>query len=194
MPTKKDRDPNLAKGVGDVFLANACRFIDKALFDPDPNTVNIMEMITSATEICFAIELYLKAIWIQAGMNVPEIHELWPLFKRIPVPAVKDLVESHYESQAAELAGKVPTAELQVEITSGSPPVHEPKVVQSPMTLKEVLICSSDGFRSWRYIYESVPLGQTKMVIFPMARLKIIAEILRSVKVTPFVVEKNPSR
>jgi HEPN domain-containing protein len=186
-------DPNIAIVAGDGFYRNADLFVttlEKLLKRAEAGEISMNDVpldigfvIAAATEMCLAVELYLKAIWIRLGLDVPDTHNLWKLFKDLPSSEFAEVIYQVYEKQNAELPPGGP-ALARLYLSVGTEEDHE---LERPElhSVKDVLKYCEDGFVTWRYLFEKGEHGKTLAFDFPFARLKIIAQILRNIKYGP---------
>lgn len=111
------------------------------------------DLVACATNLAFAIELYLKALLILLDLKVPQVHNLRDLYDRIPQP-VRTLIESVYDTawpdQVHQLRGRV-------AITLAKGPPEKPQwddYSKERLALPDLLARSKNLFQSWRYIFE----------------------------------------
>jgi HEPN domain-containing protein len=111
------------------------------------------DLVACATNIGFAIELYLKALLIYLDLPVPHEHNLRVLYDKIPQP-VRELIESVYDTalpdQVRQLYGRV-------SFTIAKGPLEEPPrddYTKVSLALPDLLARSRNLFPSWRYIFE----------------------------------------
>ncbi len=120
------------------------------------------ELPVAATNLGFALELYLKSIRAWVGLENPETHDLWVLYKSLPVE-VKHDIESLYQP---ELDSKPPTEILTlrtvVELShTGTPSSPEfPKSTPLQRDVSNLLRRTKSLAVAWRYPQDSVPLGK----------------------------------
>lgn len=153
---KKERSSQAALMCGEAFQRLAQEFIPKigAIKEKSSQAMSneLGDLVACATNIGFAIELYLKALLTQLYLQVPPVHDLRTLYDAIPQP-IRELIESVYNTalpdQVRQLYGRV-----SFTIARGppeQPPWDDSKVSQA---LPDVLARSRDLFQSWRYIFE----------------------------------------
>ncbi|MFZ2147987.1 MAG: hypothetical protein WAV28_12265 [Sedimentisphaerales bacterium] len=158
---KKERDSQAALVCGEAFQRLSKEFISRigAIKEKSSQAMSneLGDMVVCATNLGFAIELYLKALLTQFDLPVPQVHDLRALYDMIPQP-VRAIIESVYDTalpeQARQLYGRV-------SITLAKSPIEGP--IEEPLwddyskvssALPDVLARSRDLFQSWRYIFE----------------------------------------
>jgi hypothetical protein len=154
---KKERSSQAALVCGEAFQGLAQEFIPKigAIKEKSSQAMSneLGNLVACATNIGFAIELYLKALLTQQNLPVPHVHDLRTLYDAIPQP-VRELIESVYDTalpdQVRQLYGRV-------SFTIAKGPLKEPPWddhAKVSVALPDVLARSKDIFQSWRYIFE----------------------------------------
>jgi len=159
--------------IGDAFRKHANVFIKEIEKETDMNKARDRPMqdfgglISSATILALTVELCLKALRILSGMNVPDTHHLWSLYKRLP-QELKNSVEASYDKLNPKEGAEVD--ELQVALHVGRPSAEASQELNElpwpsgEEDLKGVLIRSSDAFATWRYLYEKGQPGKFTML------------------------------
>jgi HEPN domain-containing protein len=153
---EKERDSQAALVCGEAFQRLAKEFISKigAIKEKSSQDMSneLGDLVACATNLGFAIELYLKALLTQLDLPVPQVHDLRALYDSIP-QQVKDIIESVYDTslpeQVRQLYGRV-------SITLAKGPLEEPQWddYKASLALPDLLARSRDLFQSWRYIFE----------------------------------------
>ncbi len=154
---KKERSSQAALVCGEAFQRLAQEFIPRigAIKENSSQAMSseLGDLVACATNIGFAIELYLKALLTQLDLPVPQVHDLRTLYGAIPQP-VRELIESVYDTalpeQVRQLYGRV-------SFTIAKGPLEEPPrddYTKVSLALPDVLARSRDLFQSWRYIFE----------------------------------------
>jgi len=153
---KKERDSQAALVCGEAFQRLAQELIPKigAIKEKSSQAMSseLGDLVACATNIGFAIELYLKALLTQLDLPVPRVHDLRTLYDAIPQP-VRELIESVYDTalpdQVSQLYGRV-------SVTIAKGPLEDPRWDDYKVSpaLPDVLARSRDLFQSWRYIFE----------------------------------------
>ncbi len=110
------------------------------------------DVVVCATNLTFAIELYLKALLSHLELQVPKVHDLISLYKIIPQP-IRTIVEEVYESACLEDKSNLPS----YSFTLAKGPLEVPEwndVSKKSPLLADLLERSKDLFHSWRYVCE----------------------------------------
>ncbi len=119
-------------------------------------------IVSSATNLALALELYLKSIRAGLGLSVPETHNLWGLYKGLP-QNVKKLIEDKYKHKLL-VAGPENLYTVRTAYTisgADAPKLHDFKGSKDEKKdIKSVLKRSSNAFHLWRYVYESIAPGE----------------------------------
>jgi hypothetical protein len=202
-PTMRQDKPNkiynakIAIAAGDSFRKHAHIFL--ATLGSDINVANLRAaqdiggLISSATTLALAVELYLKAHRIIARLPVLETHHLWTLYKTLPV-SLKNIIERNYDKQnpvdGNDSCALVVVVDTDLTDKDEFNKWKERKA--SPDTdnsLKGVLLRSSDAFVSWRYVHEQRNDPKLVELTYEYLRLDLIAHLLRDVAVK--VLEKR---
>jgi hypothetical protein len=113
------------------------------------------DLVACATNLGFAIELYLKALLIWLDLPVPqgrEGHNLRVLYDQIPQPVrsiIEDVYDTMWPEQASQLCGRV-----SITLAKGS--LKEPRWDDYKISpaLPDLLARARNLFPSWRYIFE----------------------------------------
>lgn len=111
---EKERDSQAALVCGEAFQRLAQEFIPRIGIIKKKSSQDMSselgDLVACATNLGFAIELYLKALLTQLDLPVPQVHDLRTLYDAIPQP-VRALIESVYDTkwpeQARQLRGRV---------------------------------------------------------------------------------------
>jgi hypothetical protein len=180
---KKVRDCQAALVCGGAFQRLAEELIPRiGVIDPGPSgsmSDELAGVVACATNLAFAIELYLKALLTQLDLGVPPTHDLRHLYEEIP-RSVREVIESVYNmalpDEVRRLGGRV-------SVTVAKGPLEEPQWndYKVSMALADVLSRSRDLFQSWRYVFEfsepeHSPYQYHK---FEYGALRCAAEVLR---------------
>ena len=131
---------------------------------------NFGRLIASATNISFAIEIYLKAIISHFGSEPKNIHDLLKLFNSLPNKVGSELESIFNESPKSNI-GKVGCFHLR------SNPGMD--VSNKKFDLKSILSSSKDAFVTWRYLYESKEGEEKGDAVFEFHSLELFASILK---------------
>ena len=136
------------------------------------------DLVACATNLAFAIELYLKALLIHFGLSVPQIHDLYDLYSEIPSQA-KALIENTYESSwRKEWLGR----RASITLAKGPPRIpNRDDSSKRSRTLSDLLNRSRGLFESWRYVFESrnVNPSDHEFQEFEYGLLRTAAEAMR---------------
>lgn len=111
------------------------------------------DLVACATNLGFAIELYLKSLLTLVNKSVPKSHDLRDLYDAIPT-SVKELIESVYDTMRPE---QVHQLRGRTSFTLAKGPLDEPQwddYNEVPLVLPDLLARSRDLFYSWRYVFE----------------------------------------
>lgn len=112
------------------------------------------ELVSSATTLALAIELYLKALHIQFASEYARTHDLRRLYDDLPAD-VRVEIESSYDASFLSIR---PGDRGAITIAKGpmAPPAWSDYAKESKK-LRDVLTRSRDVFVSWRYIFAPAP-------------------------------------
>ena len=153
---KKQAKPQDALACGEAFQRLAEEIIPKiGAIKEDPSqgmSHELANLVTCATNLGFAIELYLKALLIHLDLQVPHVHDLRALYDAIPQP-VRAIIENVYD---AALPDEVRRLRGRVSLTLAKGPIENPRWddYRVSLALPDLLTRSRDLFESWRYIFE----------------------------------------
>ena len=183
-------DIGIAILAGDAFFAHSEAFT-KEWFGKDINPAPqltgqfISTLIASATTLALGIELYLKALRMQAGLPIPKTHHLLSLYTDLP-QEMTTAIEDQYERTKPSLPiGKAVGFELVLECGSVPPEVitqWEDKKRKPPdHSLKALLERSSDAFNTWRYLHEVGREGELMIYSYEYGGLTAVAKSLRTI-------------
>ena len=108
-----------------------------------------------ATNLAFALEIYLKCLRIQVGLppraTAGDGHDLWHLYKDLP-PHVRKDIETRYERGRTQPYPTHASISFALQRSPVAPNWND--APQKSMKLEEVLKRSKDTFVSWRYVFE----------------------------------------
>lgn len=138
-------------GLARQFLSSIRQHVNFAWKDAqnDPGG-----LVASATNLSFAVELYLKLLHILLCQPIPHTHNLLQLFSALPQDVQKALIRAYdaIGCPSLEVACGI-ILQLSVRpITNDDPPPEE----CPDHGLRAVLNRGRDAFDTWRYIYERV--------------------------------------
>ncbi len=182
---RKEREPHVALACGEGFQKLAAEFIPRIRAIPEethadsfPNELG--QLVACATNLAFAIELYLKALLTLSDLPVPQTHDLRALYDAIPQP-VRAVVEDVYDTKAPE---QVRQLHGHASFTLAKGPLEKPvwdDHTRVRAALPDLLARSKDLFQSWRYVFEFSPHEDSPYQFhqFEYALLWCAAEALR---------------
>ena len=163
---KKNRDFRLAFQCADSFFGLAKPYFDQIGADLNGGVMAASKdpgsLISAATNLTLAIELYLKSLRTSLQLSVPETHNLWSLYKSLPTN-VKHLIEEKYSQKVASTPDeKLLQLKVAYELATGDGPKAPefPKNENESNEVKQLLKRSANAFQLWRYVYESVKPGE----------------------------------
>ena len=124
--------------------------------EPDSFSSSLSDSVAAATNLAFAIELYIKAILIVSKIDVPQGrdgHKLGTLYAKMP-QHFRDVIEKSYEeTRKKDWNGVYDSITLSIgQVLAGIPKWDDNR--SESFDLQVLLNRSSDIFTSWRYIYE----------------------------------------
>lgn len=152
----KKRSSQAALVCGEAFQRLAEEFISRIGSIKENSSKDMSnelgDLVACATNIGFAIELYLKALLILMDLKVPQRHDLRALYDRIPQP-VRAIIENVYDSALSDEMRQLCS---RASITLAKGPLKEPRWddYKLSLALPDLLTRSKDIFTSWRYIFE----------------------------------------
>jgi hypothetical protein len=145
---------------------------------------NTSNLVSAATNLLLAIELYLKSLLIGSNLNPPRRHDLGELFKYLPSDR-RNAIEARYSRARASREPtqiKIIHAAMQAWPDGGKPIAPRPEdfpPVTGPDTVAGILERAGDSFCAWRYIYESVRQGERYFFItLEYGRLLLLCEVI----------------
>jgi len=152
---QKERDAQTALVCGEAFQRLAAEFLPRigVIKETSAHAMSneLGDLVACATNLGFAIELYLKALLTQLDLPVPQVHDLRALYDAIPQP-VRALIQDTYDTKWPEQLHHLPHHRF----TLAKGPLEEPQwdpYKVSP-SLPDLLARSKDIFQSWRYVFE----------------------------------------
>jgi len=140
------------------------------------------DVSVAVTNLGFALELYLKSIRAWIGLDVPDTHDLWVLYKSIPID-IKNRVEHIYNSAVEARDPKTMFTLYAMIEASPDGPSKQPTFPELPSLRKDasnVLRRAKSLAVSWRYPHDSVKQGQrySEVNCFEHSHLSILADSL----------------
>jgi hypothetical protein len=148
----------IALVCADSFLKTAQSFIDIKRINSDLPEGPIGaygpafgDLAVCATNLAFALEIYLKCLRAQLGLGQARGHDLWELYCGLPSD-IKSEIESRYERGRTNPSPAY--AYISFALTQRpDKPIWQDLGLAS-MNLEDVLKRSKDVFVSWRYVFE----------------------------------------
>ena len=182
----RKRDPRLAMLTADAFARNSKLFTDSLPKDMHQSAnvaaQNLGGLFASATNLALAVELYLKSLMILLRMDIPNTHELWAIFKRLP-PKLRSEIEIEFDSSFDSVPGQ-PVGLLLDVWAGGEPKALLPEILtpaKGKYDIKSVLKRGNNAFVTWRYIYEMGEEGRHVFIEYEYGRLGVLCEILHRI-------------
>jgi len=115
--------------------------------------------------------------------NISEGHDLWKLYKKLPIDIKKNV--EHKYNEANKTKDNV-TAELHLKLSLSDVTEHESglflkknDIKYNDHTLPAVLKRNKSGFTTWRYLYEIKPQERIVIYVYEFGRLIFIAKAIR---------------
>ena len=154
--SKKEFECEAALVCGEAFQRLAEGFIPRihAIKEKSsPHMSNELgDLVACATNLGFAIELYLKALLMQLNIPVPRVHDLRALYDKIH-GLVKEVLESVYDTAMIEDVRRL-RGRVSFTLAKGQPKRPRRDEYKVSLDLPDLLARSRDIFESWRYIFE----------------------------------------
>jgi len=114
------------------------------------------DVVAAATNLAFAIELYIKVILTLSKIPVPlgrEGHDLGKLYAAMPEHFRSVIGRSYEERRKKDWKGRYPSITVSIgQVSAGIPKWNDG--CSESLDLEALLNRSSNIFTSWRYIYE----------------------------------------
>ena len=160
-PIKEIRlyEAHVALKCGEAFQRLAKGFIPKIKLIKEGSSLRWGNqqgnLVASATNLAFSIELCLKALLLLLNLKVPYSHNLSYLYDKIPQP-IRALIEEVYDTK---LPDQVRQLHGYVSYTLAHGPLEKPQWndYKKSSALPDLLARSKDLFQSWRYVFEFRP-------------------------------------
>jgi hypothetical protein len=179
-------DPQTAYRAGRAFYANAGDFFSQVPTDLNDSARFIVgrvgRFVAAVTNLCLAIELYLKCLAIMSGSPVRQTHDLVALFDALPA-ALRTSLESRYKLKVDHLPN-IPVAMIVRIATVDAPPSHDdpsigqPKPHSSGGNLRALLVHEKNAFQTWRYLHEGGKRGEAMFYHVEYYFLGVLASVL----------------
>ncbi|MBI2862013.1 MAG: hypothetical protein HYX89_04255 [Chloroflexi bacterium] len=155
---RKLRDASAAVFCAESFQSLAQPFIERIAQDVKEGSRGpsreLGELVSSATNLALALEIYLKTLRAQLGMPVPRTHDLSKLYDDLP-DAVRTEIEAEYDMASRSLRRGDRVAITVAKGPRTTP--HWQPYGKDRQGLAGLLKRSRHVFESWRYIYEFEP-------------------------------------
>jgi hypothetical protein len=110
------------------------------------------DVVVFATNLTFAIELYLKSLLMLCNLNVPRTHNLIDLYEKLPRPVI-EIIESTYDASWLKQANEL-GVHMGFTFTKGPTKTPEWDNYRERFTLSNLLARSRNLFVDWRYVFE----------------------------------------
>jgi len=137
------------------------------------------DLVVCATNLSFALELYLKALLTHLDVPVAQSHDLRALYDELP-ESIRALIEDVYNSA---LLDEVRRMDGHTSVVFAWGPLEKPRFEDSKVwpILPDLLARSKDLFQSWRYAFEFSPPdgGAYLFRQFEYCFLRCAAEVMR---------------
>lgn len=155
---RQKRDTQTALVCGEAFQRLATQFIPRIPGIKEGHSriasSELGDLAACATNLAFAIELYLKALLTLLGLPVPLNHDPRALYDGIPEP-VRNLIEQTYDAFWPDQLGEWSHVSVSLARGLGEPslPTWDDRA-RSSASLPGLLERSRDLFQTWRYLFE----------------------------------------
>jgi hypothetical protein len=175
-----------AFSVGESFYNVALPVLDDLAAGLQEGANNAAALRTSVgvavTNLGFALEMYLKSLRLLVGVDVPETHDLWALYKSLPVEVKNSLELRYNDSVAAREGTTLFTLSFMVEAAPvGRRPQPEfPKREEVRSDVPNLLRRAGRLAVNWRYPHDAVPFGKRLSPVqnFEHSHLRIFRDAL----------------
>lgn len=138
-------------------------------------------MIAAATNLAFAVELYMKALRIVYGLGPRRIHDLGTLYADLP-SRLRRSIEAAYEAAPKPNVTRYATS-LGISITHKDASLQERATIppgESDESIRAVLERSSNVFEAFRYLHDEGQPGRVTRRLFEYHYLGAAADALRA--------------
>ncbi len=150
------RDVRAGLVCAEAFQKLAEPFIERIATDlregtQDHPSIEIGDLVACATNLAFALELYMKTLLAQLELTIPHTHDLRHLYDAIPHQVRTQIEHDYDDAWRSQWYGR------RASITVAKGPLDQPAwndYRKDSKQLGELLRRSCDLFQSWRYIYE----------------------------------------
>jgi hypothetical protein len=138
--------------------------------EPHPFNRDMADGVAGATNLAFAIELYIKSILYVSKIDVPlrrEGHNLGKLYAAMPEHFKVMIGKSYEETRKDNWFGRTPSITLSVgEMQAGIPKWDDNR--SESWDIETLLVRSADVFTCWRYIFEFKKLEKGEWQFYPL--------------------------
>jgi hypothetical protein len=161
-PPNRDVDRDAVVACAEAFLRLAEPVVIRIGKDVEERTQShpflpsMGDVAAAATNLAFAIELYIKAILKASKIDLPtgrEGHNLGTLYALMPEYFQTLIERSYEETRKKDWSGRYPSITVSIGPVSANLPKWDDDRDKS-CDLGAILNRSSDIFTSWRYIFE----------------------------------------
>ncbi len=194
-----ERDADAALACAEAFLRVAeplvvgIRERVEESTQPQPFQAGIGDVVAGATNLAFAIELYIKVILFVTNIKVPQGrdgHDLGKLYAALP-QHFRIVIEKRYEEmRRRDWDGKYPSLTLAKRPQPASLPKWDDD--SESLDLGPLLTRSADVFTSWRYIWEFRNPGQDQYE-FHRLEYGLLVSACRAVRDTINWLQSSPA-
>jgi len=158
---KHDRDAAVACAEAFLRLAEPVvirigKDVPESTTQSRPFLPSMGDVAAAATNLAFAIELYIKAILIASNIDAPtgrDGHNLGKLHAAMPQHFKNVIERSYEETRKKDWNGRYPSITVAMRPVPANLPKWDDNRSES-LDLGALLNRSSDIFTAWRYIYE----------------------------------------
>jgi hypothetical protein len=182
------RDYNISLMSARSFYQLAVPFLQKIGVDQECHKKAVADLgglISSATNMAFSIEMYLKTLRLMSGLSVPQTHDLWVLFKHLP-EQLKNALSNQYE-HLKSLSPPEAIQALQILMT----PTEKQNLKDDfdkndekrrlDNSLKGVIKRNKSAFENWRYIYEQEEMDRAYTLHYDYVCLSLIVKSFETI-------------
>ncbi len=172
--------------VGEKFYGVALPVLDRLAAGLEEGAENAAEagaaLGVAVTNLGFALEMYLKSLRLLVGVEVPENHDLWVLYKNLPIEVKASLEKRYTELVAQRDPTTLLTLSFVVEAAEEGRS-QKPEFPKKDPVKKDVPNLLRRAGRlavTWRYPHDSVPLGDRNSPVqnFEHSHLRLFHDAL----------------
>ena len=138
--------------LAEPFVHRIGEEVPEGSFEQSHSDMKLGELVAAATNLAFALELYMKTHLTGFALPVPQHHDLGKLYSLLP-EALRTELEDEFKRRKRTWYGR------RRSITVAKGPVETPTWDDREESAKlgDLLERSGNLFQSWRYIYEFTP-------------------------------------